>query len=68
VTVDGVLVKCHVTRAPRSDVNRLVGHLEPGAAFRIIVPGWVVRPGVRLRLFAVSEIDPTLITELRVPQ
>lgn len=67
VTADGVPVRCRVTRGPRPDVDRLAGGPKPGAAFRIIVPSPAARPGVRLRVFAVSDPDPSRVSELRLP-
>jgi hypothetical protein len=63
VVCDGVAVRCKVGRFNRPDVDAYVRRPEPGAGFRVVIPSEAVRPGVPLRVFVVSDVDPSRITE-----
>jgi hypothetical protein len=63
VVSGGVAVRCRVDRYTRPDVDAFAKKPEPGAGFRVVVPSAAVRPGVPVRLFIVSELDPARITE-----
>jgi hypothetical protein len=64
VVCGGEVVKCKVSRFNRPDVDLFAQKGEPLCGFRIVVPSTGLRPGAPVRLFVVSEVDPTRITEV----
>jgi hypothetical protein len=66
VAVGRSVVPCQVTRWRRPDIDGLIGKPTPGIGFRVVVPSAALA-GSRPRVFVVSEVDPTRVTELVVP-
>jgi hypothetical protein len=67
VAVGRSVVPCPVTRWRRPDIDGLIGKPTPGIGFRVVVPSAALAGGGRPRVFVVSEVDPTRVTELAVP-
>jgi hypothetical protein len=61
------VVPCYATRWRRPDIDGLIGRPTPGIGFRVVVPAAALAGGGRVRVFVVSEVDPTRVTELVVP-
>jgi hypothetical protein len=68
VVCGGEVVKCKVTRFNRPDVDVFVRKGEPLNGFRVVVPSTGLRPGAPVRVFVVSEADPSRISELPPPR
>jgi hypothetical protein len=66
VAVGRSVVSCQVTRWRRPDIDGLIGRPTPGIGFRVVVPSAALAGGGRVRVFVVSEVDPTRVTELPV--